>query len=517
MDTEKMLTNCINVICQGLPLKRPYEIIRQYLAVQILALAGFMLVTSASFAGNIHPAQTTNDLNNPHKGFMLWGTDYQDGAPNNYYGSTLFHIYVPWREIETADQVFDWNGFEASHLLPILNDYTNATFVLRPVADYPDGANSGITLFYGGVDLTRDFPAFLTNEPLNIAAYNYTSCDGDGPGITPDWNNAVMITQMVEFVQALGTRYDGDLRITAVQTGLLGLWGEWHQSGCTNNEPGNAAKIAVRNAYATSFLSTPIQTRYPRDPDAAGVNFGFHEDYFPSFTGPDIYGFPDADDTGDWNLYYCFQNITPGSVDNWKANPISGESPNSNQKQAWFNDFDDIITVIEDFHFSFLGPAGGHQLDGHQTLFNKMKRKLGYNLHLYQCMWPDTIEQNKPFNVTLVITNSGSAPCYHDFPVQLALCASNSTPIWAKEFNINLKDVLSDMLYSNTTSFTVNISPTNNLSLRIGVIDPRTDKPGLRLQTINEDSNLRYIMGDITITKRQLKSAMITICKGNIK
>jgi len=162
--------------------------------IGILAVWG-LLACGAVFGGSVSPAKTANDLNNPHKGFMLWGTDYSDGPANNYYGSTVYHIYLPWREVESADQVFDWAGFEAHHLLPILNDHPNATFVLRPVADYPDGANSGISLFYGGVDVRRDFPAFLTAAPLNITAWNYTSCDGDGPGITPDWNDAAMITQ----------------------------------------------------------------------------------------------------------------------------------------------------------------------------------------------------------------------------------------------------------------------------------------------------------------------------------
>ena len=472
---------------------------KQYFTIQALIVIGFTTIISTTLAGNIYLSQTTNNLNNPHKGFMLWGTDYQDGAPNNYYGSTVFHIYVPWREIETADQVFDWNSFEANHLSPILDDYTNATFVLRPVADYPDGENSGITLFYGGTDLTRDFPAFLTNVPLNIAAYPYASCDGDGPGITPDWNNPAMITQMVEFIQALGTQYDGDIRITAIQTGLLGLWGEWHQSGCTNNEPGSIAKAAVRDVYVASFVSTPVQTRYPRDPDATGVDFGFHEDYFPSFTGPNIYGFPDADDSGDWNMYYCFQNITTGAVDNWQSNPISGESPNNNQKETWFNDFNDVMTVIEDFHFSFLGPAGGHQLNGHQVLFNEMKRKLGYNLHINYGAWPDTVRLGKSFDVTLVMTNSGSAPCYHNFPVELAICSTNGTPVWTDNFDFNLKNIIPGILYSNTTSFTVDAVPAGEWSVRIGIIDPRFNKPGVRLQNMGEDTYLRYEVGNIIL------------------
>ncbi|NQT94115.1 MAG: DUF4832 domain-containing protein, partial [Lentisphaerae bacterium] len=465
----------------------------------LLLIAGIVLAFSPALAGTISPSRTANDLDNPHKGFMLWGTDYPAGAPINHYGSTVFHVYVPWREIETADNVFDWDGFDTRHLQPILDDHTNATFVLRPVADYPDGENSGITLFYAGVDLPRDFPAFLTNAPLNIAAWEYSSCEGNGPGITPDWNDSAMIAQMQEFILSMAAYFDGDPRVTAIQVGLLGLWGEWHQSGCESHEPASAAKIAVRDTYAGAFSSTPIQTRAPRDPDAVGVEFGFHEDFFPSFTAPCIYGFDGCDDTGDWNMYYCFQNVTPDSTNNWLSNPISGESPMTSQKLAWSNDFNDVMTVIRDYHFSFLGPAGGHQWNGNQDLLNGMKRGLGYNLHIDRCDWPDAIRLGEPFDVTLVFTNSGSAPCYHDFPLELAFCSDDNTPAWTNRFVLDLRDVRPGMLHSNTQSFTVDCVPAGDWSLRVGVIDPRSGIPGVRLQSAGEDSRLRYEMGPVTV------------------
>jgi hypothetical protein len=467
----------------------------------ILQTAVTILLATAAIirAGSCYPAQTTNNINNPHKGFMLWGTDYADGAPDNFYGSTIFHIYIPWREVETSDQVFDWNGFEAHHLQPILNDYPNATFVLRLVADYPDGPGSGIALFYGGVQPNRDFPAFLTN--LNITAWEYTSCDGDGPGITPDWNNSQMITQMVQLVSAFADRYDGDPHITAVQAGLLGLWGEWHQSGCPDHAPLDAAKSAVRDAYANTFTNTPIQTRYPRTPDAVGVEFGFHEDFFPSFTGEDIYGFPEADDSGDWNMYYCFMHETPASTNNWQSSPISGESPLNSQKQTWTDDFDDIITVIKKYHFSFLGPAGGHDTDGHQTKFNVIKRNLGYNLSIRHCQWPDVITNTQPFQISLAISNSGSAPCYHEFPIEIAICKTNGISLWHKHFKSSIKTILPGETNSCTESFVTGDIPQGTYSLRIGIIDPRTAQPGIRLQTAGEDSLLRYPMGAISIKK----------------
>ena len=233
--------------------------------------------------------------------------------------------------------------------------------------------------------------------------------------------------------------------------------------------------------------------------DAVGVEFGFHEDYFPSFTGEDIYGFPDADDSGDWSMYYCFENVTPASTNNWLSSPISGESPMNSQKNAWADDFDDIMTVLRDYHFSFLGPAGGHQSDGNQTKFNEMKRALGYNLHIERCDWPDVIDTGIPFEVTLVMTNSGSAPCYHDFPVEMALCDANGTPVWKKKFAFDLRKVVPGKLHRFREFFSVNGVADGEYSLRIGVVDPRLGRPGVRLQSAGEDANLRYRMGSIKV------------------
>ena len=463
------------------------------------AFIGVVMLACSVMAGSYAPTATTNDFNNPHKGFMLWGTDYAAGAPVNHYGATIYHIYVPWREIETADQVFDWGRFETNHLRPILTVHSNATFVLRPVVDYPNGPGSGISLFYIGGDLHRDFPSFITNDPISIPVYPYTSCDGDGPGVTPDWNHHAMITQLVEFVQAFALRYDGDPRITAIQVGLLGLWGEWHQSGCNARAPSNAVKIAVRDAYAAGFTNTPLQTRYPRNPDATGVTFGFHEDYFPSFTAPCIYGFPSCSAGGDWNLHYCYLHVNPAASNNWRHNPISGESPGTSQKHAWSNDFDDVMTVLRDYHFSFLGPAGGHQWNGNQAKLIPMKQLLGYNYHIRRVDWPDMVYLGHAFPVTLVLTNSGAAPCYHRFPVEIALCDYNGIPLWRETWSFDLRELVPGLDFEREEWFTVtNLAP-GEYSLRVAILDQRTGEPGVRIQSAGEDARYRIVIGQFNL------------------
>lgn len=453
-------------------------------------------------AEEVRPARTDLDLNNPHQGFMLWGSDYASGAPDNFHGASVYHIYVPWREIETSDQQFKWAEFEENHLLPILKDHPEATFVLRPVADYPDGINSGITKFYQEGDLQRDYPKFLEQEPIGIGFKDYESCDGDGPGRVPDWNDAKMILQLRQFVAAFGKQYDGDPRITCVQAGLLGLWGEWHQSGCSNLGPDDPVKEAVRDAYAAAFSKTAIQTRYPRQPDAVGVEFGFYEDFFPSFTASCRYGFPKCSDDGNWSMDWCLKNETPESKDNWLSSPISGESPLKVQKKTWASQTEDILEVLGDYHFSILGPGGAHEWNKDHDQMAAIKKQLGYNYHIDYCKWPDQIVAGEPFEVTLQISNTGSAPCYHSLPVELTLCDDDDNAVWKQLWQFDFRKVIPGMPFRATEIFTVDRVKAAKYFIAVGIIHPRRNgKPGVLIQSEGRDSNDRYQLGAVQVVE----------------
>ncbi len=469
-------------------------------AVLVVALVAGTLLAAHAWGRDYAPPRTQDDMTNPHKGFMLWGTTYlSQGAPDDFHGARVYHVYAPWRELETADQVFDWSGFEARHLDPILADHPDATFVLRPVADYPDGVSSGISAFYTGGQLERDYPLFLEQPPLNIPGTDYVSCGGDGPGRAPAWNHPAMAGQLTELVQALAQRYDDDPRITAIQVGLLGLWGEWHQTGCPSLEPGAAVKALVRDAYAASFTSTPLQTRYPRDPDAVGVEFGFHEDYFPSFTAWCVYGFPLCDDTGDWNMEWAFTNVTPPSRDNWLASPVSGESPTDSQKAAWVNDTADILTVLGIYHFSFLGPAGRHEDPGADVTLATIKRSIGYNLHLDLLRLPDPLPQATPVTLDLELANTGSAPLYHGFRLRLDLVDAGGTTRASHASTVNLRLAQPGQTLNHSESATFTNLAAGGYSLRAAVESTTSGRPGLLLQSGPRDAAGRVILGSITL------------------
>ncbi|AVP99232.1 hypothetical protein C7S18_19605 [Ahniella affigens] len=469
------------------------------------------LVLSANVAGSavFLPPRTSDDVSNPHKGFMLWGTTFAaDGGTDNFYGTRIFHVYVPWREVEPFDQSFDWSGFEQRHLAPIQAVYPDATFVLRLVADYPDGPASGISQYYSGGQLERDYPLFLEQAPFNIVGTDYTSCNGDGPGRAPAWNHPNMLTQMEQLIDAFAARYDGDARVTAIQIGLLGLWGEWHQTGCESLEPSSSTKQAIRDHYAQAFVQTPMQTRYPRATDVGNTEFGFHEDYFPSFTGACALfspAMPLCDDSGDWNMEWAIANQSPGARDNWQQNPVSGESPLASQKNVWVSRQADIETLIRQYHFSVLGPAGKHEEPGFATALASIRRALGYNLHLDRLELPDPIHAGSPIPVTVALANTGSAPIYWQYELQLELVDTSGVTRWSTRFADDLRALHpgAPLTLQATALVPADLAP-GTYSLRASLPARATNRPQIQLQSGGRDASGRVILGNVAVVAAEL-------------
>lgn len=473
------------------------------------AVLAALTLASPAHSGELRPAQSNDDLNNPHRGFMLWGTTVgaEGGMPDNWYGASIYQIYAPWREIETADEQYDWDGFEKRHLKPILDADPNATFVIRPVADYPNGVATKISYYYNKTEgqLERDYPKFLEQPPLNIVGRDYKNCGGDGPGRAPDYNSPAMRQQLQQFIKAFGRKYNGDARISAIHVGLLGFWGEWHTSGCEAWEPDATTRKIVREAYDAAFVLTPLQTRYARASDISGVTFGISEDYFPSFTAMCnrfTTPLPECDDGGWWNLEWGFRNEVPDAKNNWISNPIAGESPLDSQKNTWTSRTADIVALIKQYHLSWLGPAGLHEENGHTDKMKQIKRALGYEFTVRQVVWPDSMRAGAAVSVQLSVENTGSAPLYHGYQTELHWVDAGGVTRGKAAFDYPLNTLLPPPAGPNvqTRSVTVpaGLAP-GSYSLRLAIADIKPGRLGIAPQNGNRDSSRRLPLGTVTV------------------
>ncbi len=175
---------------------------------------------------------------NPLRGFF---TAYAWGDPVTDHPASLEFAYVPLAVLMSGPESF---AFETG-LEPLLvaAEARGHQLVFRPYLDYP-GLPSGLPDFLEG---TVDLQPYADH----------------GGGLSPDYGHPELQAALLDFIAALGARYDGDPRLAVVQLGLLGFWGEWHTWPHSDWFADPLFQQEVLQAYDDAFSTTLLQTRYP--------------------------------------------------------------------------------------------------------------------------------------------------------------------------------------------------------------------------------------------------------------
>jgi hypothetical protein len=155
------------------------------------------------------------------------------------------------------------------------------------------------------------------------------------------------------------------------------------------------------------------------------------------------------------------------------------------------------MTVLRDYHFSFLGPAGGHE-------WNAIKPASTHETTSWLQLPHRTGGLADAVNWALVfryagVDHYGAAPCYHRFPVELALCDADGAPKWREAFAFDLRELTPALHFAPTESFLVTNLTTGVYAVGIGILDPRTSEPGVRLHSAGENAHDRIAVGAIDV------------------
>jgi hypothetical protein len=370
-----------------------------------MALALGLVGTGPARAGALSWAPAPPD--NPLKGFV----PYPASSAANRFPHSLEWDYTKLSEVMTGPTNFDWTPFERK-----LNaaGSRGCQFIARFYLEWP-GRKTGV-------------PQFLIDAGLKLRAWTNTNTQPFPPAVdhTPDYEDPRLRTALTNFIHALGARYDGDPRLGFVGLGLLGTWGEWHNSP---NDAWFASKTVQRevmDAYEAAFKKTRLVARYPAGPnhpryaDNSRRSFGYHDD---SFAWATI-------DTGRPQDGWFFEALLrrAAAPDKWRTQPIGGEV----RPEVWDclfdeptcapkgQEFDRCVRVT---HASWLCNEGvfRSKLQGSARQRALLAaRSLGYELQVSSA----AISTTSPWHVSLAVTNSGVAPFYYDWPVELGVLDS---------------------------------------------------------------------------------------------
>jgi hypothetical protein len=375
--------------------------------LQLLKSAGRIILTVAFLCCGLAAMAETNyyslavsasPTNNPLKGFMPYEGSYSTFPHSMEWG------YLPLRSLMSGPTNFDWTSLDT--LISNIARRGHQT-VFRVYLDYPT--------------LSTGIPQYLLDAGL--ITHSYTDYDNT-ISVSPDYENPLLRQALTNFIAALGARYDGDPRIGFITLGLLGFWGEWHTYPHDSWFASVAVQDEVLTAYEAAFAKAKLLVRYPMGTNPTARRIGYHDDSFAYLTI----------DPPSWMFLGLLK--AAGETNKWRSQPIGGEVRPEVQGCMWDTSQTNCVPAGQEFtncvdltHASWMLNQGvfspgftGAQKD----LALAGACRLGYTLCISSAALVDA-SVSTSLNASVAVRNTGVAPFYYDWPVQLgALNASNA-------------------------------------------------------------------------------------------
>lgn len=385
-------------------------------------LAGLALCLSSGELLSAAPlAYAPAPPDNPLKGFVPYlRTD-------TTFPHSLEWDYTRLSDVMKGPTNLDWAAFEAK-----LNAAASRghQFVARFYMEWP-GRKTGV-------------PQYLIDAGLTMRRWTNTNTQPFPPAVdyTPDYEDPRLRGALTNFIHAFGRRYDGDPRLGFVCLGLLGTWGEWHNHPNRQWFASKTVQREVMDAYEAAFKKTRLVARYPAGPndstyaDNSRRPIGYHDD---SFAWATVHTGRKGDE---W--FFETRLRAANALDKWRIQPIGGEV----RPEVWKclfdepscapkgQEFDRCVAVTRVSWLCNEGVFRGQIQGAARERAIRAAQRMGYELHVAGAQ---ILTGEGKLSVSLVVTNTGVAPFYYDWPVELAVVngAKESAVSWKTDWRLS--------------------------------------------------------------------------------
>ncbi len=435
-----------------------------FLAALVCAIEGGLRGFSANAAETvtIRPQEYPRALRNPHMGFT------NRGRGENNEWATLMHSYIKWNEIERdsldgIDEIKEWCDRE-----------------------------------WAGVE----------KKNMKVIPRVYLHWDGDKKywpdDMQPDdYTSEQFKRRLKKMIGKLGQCWDTDPRVAHIEMGIIGKWGEHHSPS-----PSKEVEQILGEEFRKAFPHKKVLVRHPWE--FKEYKFGIYWDSWAHYNqmqshGQAIYNLGDR-----WKTEIIGGEVAYDWGD-WKIQP--GDDPNDTMIDPEHRNF--LIYTIRWLHCTQLRwVANYNQNHAAANAGGELVQKVfGYRFVIDEVTYPARIEKDEEFTVTFTGRNTGSAPFYYDWPVQLALLDESNRVVWSADFeDVDIRTWLpgdkwsrKDSLYTVppepfTAHGTFKISQELNrgvYKLALAVLDPAGRLPSLRFAIKNYAKGGRHPIGHI--------------------
>jgi hypothetical protein len=308
--------------------------------------------------------------------------------------------YFAWKDVLPEPQRFDWSALDGFLEAAATRGHQVA---FRIYADYPN-------LPYGVPDFLADVPRRTYSDFFN------------GTGATsfsPDYDDPRLLQAMIDTIEALGRRYDGDPRVGFISVGFVGFWGEWHtyrlSCNCDQWMPSMRNRRRILDAFDRSFDHTKLLLRNP-EVGWTGQKIGFHDDSFAHSTL----------EPPPWAFTATLRRA--GAKRQWRRQPIGGElrpelQPCAFSVPSCTPSGQGYDAAVEATHVSWLinhyaFHPGYPAADLERAI--EGSRRLGYDLFVSAARVREA-KTAGALRAAIKMRNLGVAPFYYDWPLELGV------------------------------------------------------------------------------------------------
>lgn len=363
----------------------------RFIRVIGLVLIGGSVAAAAASQVVIRPHEYSGALRNPLKGFR---PDTGPRAFRHEY-ATLTRCYLRWNELEDHES----DGIE--RIMRVCNERWknvekhNIKVIPRVYLDWDEKEG---------------------NEywPADMQVHDYSSEQFK-------W-------RVRRLIQRLGECWDNDPRVAWVQMGIIGYWGEHH-----NPSPDAEMQKLLGDAFTSAFKNKKVQVRHPWE--FTDYEFGIYWDSWAHIQQVGTHG------EGIARL-----NAERGR---WKTSPIGGEcaynwgryqeQPGENPSETLRNPVHRLwlIDTIRWLHGTDLGWVANY--DASDPLVRagaeEVQKTFGYRFVIEEVRYDSVVQPGEMFAVSFSVQNTGSAPFYYNWPIEVSLLARESREVvWKDTF-----------------------------------------------------------------------------------
>jgi hypothetical protein len=319
--------------------------------------------------------------------------------------------------------------------------------------------------------------------------------DKDGAIWQPDFSDPLYLKYWGELVAAAGKRYDGHPDLDTVDVSSVGYWGE----GWSDYMPPFPTQKVLIDIWVQAFPRTPLLMNFDEEKALAyGVQQG-------AGWRLDCLGDLRSQYWESWHRrwshmldFYPLQVVRARAQDVWQRSPVSLEScgvPGYWFKQGW--DVDYILSQALRWHVTSLNVKSTPLPPEWKKQVDEFQKKMGYRFILRRLEYPKAVKAGRMMPVSMWWLNAGVAPVYREYWLAIELRSPSASAVIRTEADVR-KWLPGDAVFDGSVYVPETLKP-GTYRVRVGLLDPRTGQPAIKLAIEGRQADGWYDLGEIAV------------------